>query len=144
MPGDHGRDRPPGGPAVEALVLKMSRQFPPSDVEPQADYEGRLTRTMEDIKDFYDSELKRLGFPETGLPLEMENEKLRIDMVKGRDGAEDYTHRSGEKVRREIARTLEGTIELREEFVLVFNGMCEKTGDLAYRFYAPYYGDRRS
>lgn len=118
--------------------------FHPSDVAPQADHQARLTRIMRDIKDFYDSELKRIGFPNASLPLEMDDGNLRIHMVKGRDGADGYTHQSGQKVRREIAQALEETMDLRNEFVLIFNGMCEKTGELSYRFYAPYYGDRRS
>ena len=49
-----------GNAANEHRVLRLV-YFHPEDVEPQADFHGRITRIMKDIQDFYRSEMKRNG-----------------------------------------------------------------------------------
>lgn len=118
--------------------------FRPSDVKPQKDYEARITRIMLDIQKFLKVEMARYGFKDAVLPLEMKGDKVRIYMVTGKEGAEGYSHKAGNKVKIEMRESLKKEFKLDDEFVLVFHGMCRIDGERKYHFYAPYYGDRGS
>ncbi|NQT53430.1 hypothetical protein HQ576_15335 [bacterium] len=131
-------DAKPNGAALRVVY------FHPSDVEPQPDYEGRITRIVLDIRDFLKVEMARYGFDKAVLPLEMDGDHVRIHRVVGKDGAKGYTHKSGAKTKREIREALRARLVLDKEFVLVFHGMCRIDGESKYFFYAPYYGDRGS
>lgn len=118
--------------------------FRPLDVKPQKDYEARITRVMLDIQQFLKVEMARYGFKDAILPLEMKADKVRIHMVVGKNGAEGYSHKAGNKVKGEMREALKKDFALDDEFVLVFHGMCRIDGERKYHFYAPYYGDRGS
>lgn len=118
--------------------------FHPAGVKPQADYGERLQRIMLDDQAFLKDEMARYGFENAVLPLEIAAGKLRIHMVEGKEGADGYSHESGNKVKAEIRDALKGTFALHEAYVLVFHGMCRIDGERKYYFYAPYYGDRGS
>ncbi len=118
--------------------------FVPKDVEPQADYQQRLTRIMLDMQSFYRDEMQRNGFGSDVFPLEIKDGKLKVHLVRGRDDHTQYKHESGNKTVQEIRAALRDTINLDREHVLIFHGMCTKKDDGSYFFYAPYYGDGSS
>jgi len=127
------------GDSQQAHQLRVV-YFYPSDLSPQADYEGRLGRILADIQDFYLSELKRQGFGEQHLPIEKEEGKLKIHLVKGKEPATAYDYDSGGKVLKELKEALDGVINFDREFVLVMGGMCRKQDDGKYVIHSPYYG----
>ena len=132
-----------GNATNEHRVLNVI-YFHPEDVGPQAGFRERIPRIMEDIQNFYRSEMKRNGFGDVTFPLDMLNGKPRIHVVKGRDPASEYHYKSGRKVVSEIEKALAGKLHLGREFVLIFHGMCRKREDGSYFFHAPYYGQRSS
>ena len=131
------------GSKQSGAVLRVV-YFRPSDVDPQANHQERITRIMFDIQDFLKTEMNRHGFSGAVLPLELDGNQVRIHEVVGQDDADGYSHKSGQKVQREIHAALRNRFSVAAEFVLVFNGMCRIDGEREYFFYAPYYGDANS
>jgi len=131
------------GATEERPVLRVI-YFYPSDTEPLEGYRERAARILRDIQDFYRSEMKRNGFGEVVFPLEIAEGRLRIHLVKGEQPANHYDYKSGQKIKQEIRRALEGIVNLDKEFVLVVHGLCRKEKDGSYFFHAPYYGDSNS
>ena len=120
--------------------------FHPADVEPAADYRQRLTRIMLDIQDFYQTEMRRNGFEESRLPLEMEGKQLKIHTVQGHEPADAYTYencKNGKlgKLGNELRKTLSAEFDLDASFALVLCNLYQKYGDGSYRFHSPYYGE---
>ena len=132
-----------GSATNEGSVLHLV-YFVPKDVEPQAGFRERIPRIMEDIQNFYRSEMKRNGFGDIVFPLDTVDGKPRIHVVKGRDPASEYSHESGHKVVSEVKQALAGKLDLSREFVLIFNAMCRKREDGSYIFHAPYSHGRRA
>ena len=57
----------------------------PSDRDPSAKHQPRLTRIMEHIRAFYADEMKRLGFGPRSINLDYDDKgALRIHLVKGK------------------------------------------------------------
>ncbi|MBL6765049.1 MAG: NPCBM/NEW2 domain-containing protein [Verrucomicrobiae bacterium] len=116
--------------------------FHPNDAGPQKNYKERITRIMLDAQSFIRGEMKRNGFHERSIRLEMEGELVKLHRVEGREGAGgyDYDFRYGQKILREMTSALKGVINFDREYVLVFCGLCPKTDDGVYHFRSPYYG----
>ncbi len=116
--------------------------FYPNDVEPQRNYQVRLTRIMMDVQNFFRAEMQRNGFGPKTFPLEMEGELVKIYLVKGQERSESYGHnfKYGGMIRTEIQQALKGEVDLNRDYVLVFGGMSLKQKNGEYYFYAPYYG----
>jgi hypothetical protein len=129
------------GAAKNNATLRLV-YFHPNDAEPQPKYRERITRIMLDIQEFLATEMKRNGFGQTALPLEMEGDLVKLHVVEGSGGLQSYNYdvRYGARIRGELVRELKGTIDFEREFVLVFCGLVEKLGDFEYRFRSPYYG----
>ena len=131
------------GSAGNDHVLRVI-YFHPADTPPQKDYQAHLTRIMLDIQQFYRHEMQRNGFGARSFPLEMHDDQLVIHVVEGREKAGAYDYRSGGRIAHELQLALAGKVDVRNEYVLIFHGLCEKLGDNRYRFFAPYYGDGSS
>jgi hypothetical protein len=116
--------------------------FHPNDAPPQAGYRERLTRIMLDIRDFIAIEMKRNGFHERSINLEMEDDSVKLHLVEGRDGTDGYNYdqRYGAKILREMRAALKGTVDFDREFVLAFCGICPRDEKGVYHFRSPYYG----
>lgn len=116
--------------------------FHPNDAPPQKDYRARLTRIMFDVRDFIAAEMKRNGFHERSINLEMDGDQVKLHVVEGRDGTDGYNYdqRYGAKVLQELRSALKGTIDFDREYVLAFCGICPKDEKGVYHFRSPYYG----
>ena len=80
--------------------------FYPGDTDPQKAYRERITRIMLDIREFYASEMRRNGFSDREIPLDIRDGKLKIHVVKGADKSSAYTYENGTKVRKEVEAAL--------------------------------------
>lgn len=79
----------------------------PSDREPAAQYRERLTRCMTHIQAFYAAEMKRIGFGDQTINLEMGADKLlKIHLVKAPKPYADYKPSDGRKIRTECLPVL--------------------------------------
>jgi hypothetical protein len=114
--------------------------FHPSDRDPLPDYAERLERVMTDISDFYRDGLRRFGIENDGLPLERNDGRLVLHLVRGKNPASGYRHESGNETEAEIRAALKDTINFDREHVLVLYALCRKEPDGRYVFDAPYYG----
>ena len=114
--------------------------FVPKDQQPLRGYADRLDRVMNDINEYFISELSRYGVATKGLPLERENGKLLLHVVTGKMTTDKYHHESGNRTREEIAQALKGKFDLTREHVLVFYALCQQEDSGRYIFDAPYYG----
>jgi hypothetical protein len=129
------------GAAENGATLRLV-YFHPNDADPQPKYQERITRIMLDIRAFLATEMQRNGFGRTTLPLEMDGDQVKLHVVEGSGGLQDYNYdiRYGVRIRSELVRALKGTVDFDREFVLVFCGLVEKLGALEFRFRSPYYG----
>jgi len=118
--------------------------FHAGDTPPQADFQARLQRIMLDVQQFYLQEMRANGFEPQPLPLEINDGKLTIHMVKGAGDASTYTYESGRQIRREAEAALRGKVDFAHDFVMVFCGLCQRKPDGSYFFHSPYYGDGSS
>ena len=114
--------------------------FVPQDGEPLAHYAERLERVMADVSDFYRDGFQRFGLASAGLPLERQDGKLLIHLVRGKLPASQYHYESGDETAREIHDALKGTLDTEREHLLVFYALCRQTNGGRYVFNAPYYG----
>lgn len=116
--------------------------FHPNDAPPQKGYRDRLTRIMLDIQGFIGGEMKRNGFGDRSIKLEMDGDRVRLHMVEGRDGLDSYNYdvRYGRKILGEMRKALSGTIDFDRNFVLVFCSLCPRDEQGVYHFRSPYYG----
>jgi hypothetical protein len=116
--------------------------FYPCDVSLPQDFRERLSRILLDIQDFYLAEMKRNGFADSVMPLEQENGAITIHTVQGEKPANaysyDYAH--GKAIRREIEKSLAGTIDFGSDFVLIICNLCTERPDGSFFFNSPYYG----
>lgn len=116
--------------------------FHPNDAPPQKGFRERLTRIMLDVREFLGGEMKRNGFHERSIKLEMEGEHVRLHVVEGRDDTQGYNYdqRYGAKILGELKSALKGTVDFDREYVLVFGGICPRDEEGVYHFRSPYYG----
>src|ERR1035437_7705152 len=94
--------------------------FVPQDSEPLPHYAERLERVMADVSNFYRDGFRRFGIASDGLPLERQDGKLLIHLVRGKLPANQYHYESGDETAREIHDALKGTLDTEREHLLVF------------------------
>ncbi|WP_367872058.1 NPCBM/NEW2 domain-containing protein [Luteolibacter sp. Populi] len=129
----------PAGEKTESRLRVV--YFHGKDRAPLPDYQGRLTRVMNDISDFYRDGMKRYGITNEGLPLERNADgSLLLHMVEGQKDSAQYNYASGGETEAEIRKALAGKVDLDREFVLVLYGQCWEIPDGRWGFYSPYYG----
>ena len=115
--------------------------FYPKDRKPLKEHTKRWDGIMNDIQDFYRTEMKRLGYGEVELGLERESGFLKLHEVRGNandDGS--YAYGSGNKIRGEVFNALQAKgINHREETILIVCGLSRTEGKKV-TIYSPYYG----
>lgn len=97
----------------------------PSDREPATQYRERLTRCMTHIQKFYAAEMKRIGFGDQTINLEMDDDKLlKIHLVKAPKPYANYKPNDGGKIRKECLPTLvKAGINADKETIVIFCNM---------------------
>lgn len=97
----------------------------PSDREPAPRYRERLGAILEDIRDFYAKEMKRLGFGPRTIRLDYaEDGKMKVHLVKGRQPYANYDVQSGGPIRNECLTTLRAAgIDPDKETIVIFCNM---------------------
>ncbi len=98
----------------------------PADREPAPAARERLTAILEDIRDFYAREMKRLGFGPRTIGLDYaEDGLLRIHFVKGRKPYASYDVASGGEIRTECLPTLrDAGLDPDRETLVIFCNMA--------------------
>ena len=114
--------------------------FVPKDGEPFPNYAERLNRIVADVNDFYRAGFRRFGVQTDGLPLELENGKLVVHLVRGQLPTGKYHYDSGDRTAWEIRNALKGTMDVDREHLLVFYALRHQAKDGRYVFDTPYYG----
>jgi len=116
LDGWHKVDAKPGDRRLHVVV------WTPSDREPPAEYQARLTRMMEHIQAFYLREMERNGFGARTIQLDYEAEgRLRVHVVRGAGPDAEYEGSSGHKIRRECLPVLrEKGINGEQETLVIF------------------------
>lgn len=114
----------------------------PSDREFPADDEGRLTRMMQHIQNFYLTEMERLGLGSRTIHLAFDDErKLILHRVTGAKATEHYAVDSGQEIRNECLPTLTAAgIDPSNETILILCNLA--TWDeqkLTFTHKSPYY-----
>ena len=112
-----------GGVAAERKLHLV--YWSPSDREPAPRASERLTRILEDIRDFYAREMKRLGFGPRTIGLDYAADgMLRIHFVTGRKPYGAYDVGSGAEIRNECLPTLRAAgIDPDRETLVIFCNM---------------------
>lgn len=97
----------------------------PSDREPAPRHRERLGTIMEDIRDFYAKEMKRLGFGARTVRLDYDADGLlKVHLVKGRKPYSEYGGQSGSEIRTESLSTLRAAgLDPERETVVIFCNM---------------------
>jgi NPCBM/NEW2 domain len=97
----------------------------PKDREPIAAYRERLSRVLLDIREFYRTEMIRLGLGDKTISLAMDGEGLvKIHLVRGQGTYEQYNGDSGGKIRVECLPTFEDAgIDTEKETIVIFCNM---------------------
>ena len=115
--------------------------FHPKDRKPLKDHVKRWDGIMNDIQDFYRTEMKRLGYGKVELGLERENGTLKLHEIRGNSNDDgSYTYNSGSKIRGEVFNALQAKgINHREETILIVCGLSRTEGKKV-TIYSPYYG----
>ena len=111
-----------GEPAERKLHLVY---WSPADREPMPEARERLTSILEDIRDFYAGEMKRIGFGPRTIRLDYADDSLlRIHFVKGRKPYAEYAVGSGGEIRSECLPTLRAAgIDPDKETLVIFCNM---------------------
>jgi len=115
--------------------------FYPKDRKPLKEHTKRWDGIMNDIRDFYRTEMKRLGYGKVELGLERENGLLKLHEVCGKDNDDgSYTYKSGGKIKGEVFTALQSKgIKPQEETILIVCGLSRTEGKKV-TIYSPYYG----
>ena len=97
----------------------------PKDRDPIPQYRERLSRVFFDIREFYKTEMNRLGFGELTFPLAIEQDGLvKLHLVRGKEPYARYNVESGTKIRNECLPTLaDAGINADKETVVIFCNM---------------------
>ena len=114
----------------------------PSDREPAQDYRARLTRIFGDIRNFYASEMDRIGFGRRTIQFDYAKDKLiNIHLVKGAGPFADYGMQDGSKIRGECLQTLRnaGIDPDRETLVIMCNMATWDEKEKEFSHKSPYY-----
>lgn len=121
----------------------------PSDREPAPRYQERLEAILEDIRDFYAKEMKRLGFGPMTIRLDHAPDgQMKVHVVKGRQPYAKYDVQSGSQIRTECLTTLRAAgIDPEKETIVIFCNMSNwDAGKRTISQNSPYYagGSNRS
>lgn len=97
----------------------------PSDRDPAPRHRERLGAIMEDIRDFYAKEMKRLGFGPLTIRLDYaEDGKMKVHEVKSRLPYEKFEVQSGARIRTECLPVLRAAgIDPENETIVIFCNM---------------------
>jgi hypothetical protein len=116
LDGWHGRD------AKKAERFLHFVLWTPKGRPAPQDYEGRLTRIMEHIRDFYGSEMTRLGFGPRSINLPYEKKgKLKVHLIEGKNEEAKYGKSSGNAIKQECLPVLaEKGIDGNKETLVIF------------------------
>ena len=114
--------------------------FHGNDQDPLNNWKERLTRSLDDVSDFYREEFARSGVDIKGVPFEKANGQYVFHLVKGNSVSKYYTIQSGPIIIKEIVSKNSGIINPSKDYVLVINGLCDKRNDGTYVFHSPYFG----
>jgi hypothetical protein len=97
----------------------------PADREPAPQYRERLGTIMEDIRDFYAKEMKRLGFGPLTIRLDYgDGGQMKVHLVRGRQPYAKYDVQSGGPIRHECLATLRTVgIDPEKETIVIFCNM---------------------
>ena len=125
-------------PAALAILEKWEQESPekgerklhivywtPKDRKPSPKHRERLTAILEDIRDFYASEMQRIGFGPRTIGLDYSDDGLlNIHLVQGRKDYPAYGPSSGGEIRNESLPTLRAAgIDPGKETVVIFCNM---------------------
>ncbi len=114
----------------------------PSDRELPVDYQPRLTRMMEHIRNFYAREMERLGFGDRSFNLKYDDQKqLVLHTVSGKHDTSHYAVQSGSEIRNECLPVLkQAGIDARQETILIFCNLATWDEErLRFTHKSPYY-----
>lgn len=114
------------------------------DQEPLPYWRERLTRTLEDVSEFYREQFDKYHIKNKGIPFEQNNGKYVFYLIKGSSPSKDYTQNSGQTIQNEIYNQTNGQIDFSKDHVLIINGLCDKKSDGTYVFHSPYHGTGNS
>jgi len=94
----------------------------PSDREFPADYQARLTRILEHIRNFYARGMERFGLGNRSICLNYnDRQELILHLVRGRHATGHYGMQSGREIRKECLPTLQRAgIDADRETILIF------------------------
>jgi hypothetical protein len=97
----------------------------PSDREPIDGYQERLSRVMLDIREFYRTEMNRMGFGDRTFDLDLESDhRVRIHLVKGSEPYARYNVESGSIIREECLPVLKAAgFDANKETIVIFCNM---------------------
>ena len=97
----------------------------PADREPAPRYRERLGAILENIRDFYAREMKRLGFGPLTIRLDYADDgQMKVHVVKGRQPYAKYDVQSGSEIRNECLTTLRvAGIDPEKETIVIFCNM---------------------
>lgn len=126
--------------AERALNVVKVVYFYGNDKEPLPDYEGRLTRTLDDVSKFYKEEFEKHNIQIEGIPFEKSAGKYLFHLVKGGLPSQSYDIHSGPIIIKEINHKTGGSIDFSKDYVLIINALSYKRNDGVYVFHSPYYG----
>ncbi|WP_343225943.1 NPCBM/NEW2 domain-containing protein [Luteolibacter marinus] len=110
----------------EAVQKKLHIVYwTPSDREPSPRYAERLGAILENIRDFYSKEMRRLGFGPRTIRLDYGDDgKMKVHLVKGRQPYSHYEVQSGGEIRNECLTTLRAAgIDPERETIVIFCNM---------------------
>lgn len=115
--------------------------FHPKDRQPLKAHVERWDRIMADIQQFYQDEMRRLGYGNVTLALERKNGKLKLHEVRGTANDDGhYSYRSGGRIRSEVVDALaKKGIKANAETLLIVCGLSKTEGNKV-TLYSPYYG----
>jgi hypothetical protein len=131
----HAENPEPGERYLHLVCWTPSdREFPEND-------QVRLTRIMEHIQAFYESEMARYGMPNRTIRLKYEKKQLLIHRVRGQHPTEHYKMESGSEIRKESLPVLkEAGIDADKETIFILCNLAEWDADkLSFKHKSPYY-----
>ena len=114
--------------------------FHGSDKAPLDNWRERLTRTLDDVSNFYKEEFYKYGIETDGIPFEKNGDDYVFNVITGDSISQNYNIKSGVRIQMEIWKKAKGKIDLSKDHVLVINGLSFKKDDGTYVFHSPYHG----
>ena len=108
--------------------------------KPLFNWRERLTRTLNDVSDFYKEEFYKYGVDIEGIPFEKSEGNIVFHVVEGDSILQNYDIRSGQRIQSEIYNKTKGQIDFSKDHVLIINGLSYQREDGVYVFNSPYHG----